>query len=60
MPTASSRRLIVAVLFDISRGSALECAAALDVVVAKGRCEMGMVAPGANVGKITSLAGQTE
>ena len=46
--------------FDISRGSALECAAALDVVVAKGRCEMGMVAPGANVGKITSLAGQTE
>ena len=25
--------------FDISRGSALECAAALDVLVAKGRCE---------------------
>jgi four helix bundle protein len=32
--------------FDISRGSALECAAALDVVVAKGRCEVSVVAPG--------------
>jgi four helix bundle protein len=32
--------------FDISRGSALECAAALDVLVSKGRCELTAVAPG--------------
>jgi four helix bundle protein len=32
--------------FDISRGSALECAAALDVLVAKARCESGDVAAG--------------
>ena len=29
---------IVILVFDTSRGSALECAAALDVLVAKGRC----------------------
>jgi four helix bundle protein len=33
--------------FDIARGSALECAAALDVLAAKGRCELAVV----NVGK---------
>ena len=32
--------------FDISRGSALECAAALDVLVAKGRCELAVVSAG--------------
>jgi four helix bundle protein len=32
--------------FDIARGSALECAAALDVLVAKGLCEPGAVMPG--------------
>jgi four helix bundle protein len=32
--------------FDIARGSALECAAALDVLVAKGRCELSLVAAG--------------
>jgi four helix bundle protein len=32
--------------FDNSRGSALECAAALDVLVAKGRCEVAVVGPG--------------
>jgi four helix bundle protein len=32
--------------FDISRGSALECAAALDVLSATGRCDMNVVAPG--------------
>jgi four helix bundle protein len=32
--------------FDISRGSALECAAALDVLVAKGRVSADDVAPG--------------
>jgi four helix bundle protein len=32
--------------FDIARGSALECAAGLDVLVAKGRCELTAVAPG--------------
>jgi four helix bundle protein len=32
--------------FDISRGSALECAAALDVLVAKGKCDPGEVMPG--------------
>ena len=32
--------------FDIARGSALECAAALDVLVAKGRCELAVVAAG--------------
>jgi four helix bundle protein len=32
--------------FDIARGSALECAAALDVLVSKGRCESAMVAAG--------------
>ncbi len=30
--------------FDIARGSALECAAALDVLVAQGRCELTVVA----------------
>jgi len=33
--------------FDIGRGSALECAAGLDVLVAKGRCEVAVV----NLGK---------
>ncbi len=32
--------------FDIARGSALECAAALDVVASKGRCEWTVVTPG--------------
>jgi four helix bundle protein len=32
--------------FDISRGSALECAAGLDVLVAKGRCDLTVVALG--------------
>ncbi|MGA2867424.1 MAG: four helix bundle protein [Verrucomicrobiota bacterium] len=32
--------------FDISRGSALECAAALDVLASQGRCELGVVASG--------------
>jgi four helix bundle protein len=32
--------------FDIARGSALECAAALDVLPAKGRCELPLVATG--------------
>jgi len=32
--------------FDISRGSALECAAALDMLVAEGRCWLTVVAPG--------------
>lgn len=32
--------------FDISRGSALECAAALDVMVAKGSCDAGAVRVG--------------
>jgi four helix bundle protein len=32
--------------FDMARGSALECAAALDVLVAKGRCGLEDVAPG--------------
>ena len=32
--------------FDLARGSALECAAALDVLVAKGRCGVTAVAPG--------------
>lgn len=32
--------------FDISRGSALECAAALDILVAQGRCPHLEVAPG--------------
>jgi four helix bundle protein len=32
--------------FDISRGSALECAAALDVLPAKGRCESSVVTSG--------------
>jgi len=32
--------------FDISRGSALACAAALDVPASQGRCELGVVASG--------------
>ena len=32
--------------FDISRGSSLECAAGLDVLAAKGRCELAVIAPG--------------
>jgi four helix bundle protein len=32
--------------FDIARGSALECAAALDVLASKGRCEWTAVTPG--------------
>jgi four helix bundle protein len=32
--------------FDIARGSALECAAALDVLGAKGRCELSVVISG--------------
>jgi len=32
--------------FDISRGSALECAAALDVLVAKGLSDLMVVTPG--------------
>ena len=32
--------------FDTSRGSALECAAALDVLVAKGKCKVDEVLPG--------------
>ena len=31
---------------DNSRGSALECAAALDVLVAKGKCDVEQVTPG--------------
>src|SRR5271170_6775002 len=40
--TAADRRRF----FDNSRGSALECAAALDVLVAKGRCELAVVDSG--------------
>ena len=32
--------------FDIARGSALECAAALDILASQGRCEVTMVTPG--------------
>ena len=32
--------------FDISRGSALECAAALDVLASQGRWELAVIAPG--------------
>src|ERR1700733_14125441 len=32
--------------FDIAHGSALECAAALDVLVAQGRCDLTLVAAG--------------
>jgi four helix bundle protein len=32
--------------FDVARGSALECAAALDVLVSQGRCEGTIVTPG--------------
>ena len=32
--------------FDIARGSALECAAALDVLASKGRCEAEVIATG--------------
>jgi four helix bundle protein len=32
--------------FDIARGSALECAAALDVLAAKGRCELAVATSG--------------
>ncbi len=32
--------------FDIARGSALECAAALDVLAAQGRCEPAVAAVG--------------
>ncbi|HEY3856507.1 MAG TPA: four helix bundle protein [Verrucomicrobiae bacterium] len=32
--------------FDVARGSALECAAGLDVLVAKGRCLLDEVEPG--------------
>jgi four helix bundle protein len=32
--------------FDIARGSALECAAALDILASKGRCELAVVAAG--------------
>ncbi len=32
--------------FDNSRGSALECAAALDVLASQGRCQLTEVAPG--------------
>ena len=32
--------------FDTARGSALECAAGLDVLTAKGRCEMAVAASG--------------
>jgi four helix bundle protein len=32
--------------FDIARGSALECAAALDVLASQGRCEWPVVTPG--------------
>jgi four helix bundle protein len=32
--------------FDIARGSALECAAALDVLTAKGRCPASVTLPG--------------
>ena len=32
--------------FDISRGSALECAAALDVLVAKKKCDIAEIVPG--------------
>ena len=35
--------------FDISRGSALECAAGLDVLVAKGKCQAGDVLPGKDI-----------
>jgi len=33
-------------LFDIARGSALECAAALDVLACQGRCEWTVVTSG--------------
>jgi four helix bundle protein len=32
--------------FDISRGSALECAAALDILASQGRCAVGDLGPG--------------
>jgi four helix bundle protein len=32
--------------FDIARGSALECAAALDVLAAKAQCDLALVAAG--------------
>jgi len=42
--------------FDIARGSALECAAALDVLVAKGRCDSAAVATGkAHLHRIVSM-----
>ena len=42
--------------FDTSRGSALECAAALDVLVAKGKCKVDEVLPGKeSLRKIVSM-----
>ena len=42
--------------FDIARGSALECAAALNVLVSKRRCELAVVASGKErLGRIDSM-----
>jgi four helix bundle protein len=45
--------------FDIARGSALECAAALDVLVCKGRCELTVVTVGKErlLGIVSMLVG---
>ena len=45
--------------FDISRGSALECAAGLDVLVAKGRCNLTLAALGKErlLGIVSMLVG---
>jgi four helix bundle protein len=45
--------------FDISRGSALECAAGLDVLVAKDRCDLSLVALGKErlLGIVSMLVG---
>jgi four helix bundle protein len=42
--------------FDISRGSALECAAALDVLACQGKCEMSVISAGKDrLRKIVSM-----
>ncbi len=46
--------------FEISRGSALECAAALDVLVAQGRCSPEEVLPGKErLRKIVTMLAQS-
>ncbi len=45
--------------FDMSRGSALECAAGLDVLNAKGRCDLREIGPGKErlLGIVSMLVG---